>query len=107
LVLRDVANAAGDANEYSKAKGWSQDQAAHKERKDIALNVLVRKFMRAWRVCDMTLERVRESHWRAIALANYVLVGLQYPCIAINDELRRPEITADHRGNKAITLSAI
>lgn len=91
-VLRDVAKAAGEINEYLKGKGWSQEQAARKEATDVAFAALVKQFVDATKTCDETIKRIRESRWRAIALANYLLVGLQYPCIAINDSLRRPAI---------------
>jgi hypothetical protein len=38
------------------------------------------------------ISKVAGSNWRTAALMNYMLVSMQYPCIAINPSLRRHAI---------------
>ncbi|CEJ60451.1 hypothetical protein PMG11_09024 [Penicillium brasilianum] len=92
-TLREVAKAAGEINKYLNRKDWSQKEAALKEETDPVFHALVKRFAKVSRDCNTTLERMPESQWRAIALTNYILVGLQYPRIAVNNELRRPAIS--------------
>jgi hypothetical protein len=93
-ALKPVFQVGGYINCMFKFKGWTQEKAARVLAKntDPFLAILVEDFMIATNECMRAIDKRAPYDWRAAALANYHLVAAQYPCIAINPQLRRPAI---------------
>ncbi|OOQ81583.1 hypothetical protein PEBR_42353 [Penicillium brasilianum] len=92
-LLNNVADAAGLINKYCLEQGWTETQAMGQA--DTKFGELVREYEVASQKChDYLTEDISEhaSHWRTAAIANYILVSMQYTKLAVNPAFRRPAI---------------